>query len=138
MEKQTIMVIEDDDFVMDIYQTKLSVEGYRVVGAVNGLEALKLLEGNECQPDLILLDILMPFVNGLEVLERIRKYEKYDKTPIILLTNLSQKEEIGQGMELGASDYLIKSHFTPSEVLEKIRVFLPKPEETAIVVDKSE
>jgi CheY-like chemotaxis protein len=128
MEKQTIMVIEDDAFVMDIYQTKLSIEGFDVVGAENGMEALKKLEGGDFMPDLILLDILMPYVNGLEVLERIKKDEKLNKIPIILLTNLSQKEEIGRGIELGANDYLIKSHFTPSEVLEKIRVFLPKQE----------
>lgn len=129
MEKQTIMVIEDDAFVMDIYQTKLSVEGFDVIGAENGMEALKKLEGGECHPDLILLDILMPYVNGLEVLEKIKKDERLNKIPIILLTNLSQKEEIGQGIGLGANDYLIKSHFTPSEVLEKIRIFLPKKEE---------
>ncbi|MFA5994019.1 MAG: response regulator [Parcubacteria group bacterium] len=128
MEKQTIMVIEDDAFVMDIYQTKLSIEGFDVVGAENGMEALKKLEGGDFMPDLILLDILMPYVNGLEVLERIKKDERLNKIPIILLTNLSQKEEIGRGIELGANDYLIKSHFTPSEVLEKIRVFLPKQE----------
>jgi CheY-like chemotaxis protein len=129
MEKQTIMVIEDDAFVMDIYQTKLSLEGFEVVKAENGMEALKKLEGGECPvPDLILLDILMPYVNGLEVLERIKKDERFNKIPVILLTNLSQKEEIGHGIELGANDYLIKSHFTPSEVLEKIRIFLPKKE----------
>lgn len=128
MEKQTIMVIEDDAFVMDIYQTKLSVEGFEVIGAENGMEALKKLESGECHPDLILLDILMPYVNGLEVLERIKKDERLNKIPIILLTNLSQKEEIGKGIGLGANDYLIKSHFTPSEVLEKIRIFLPKKE----------
>ncbi|EKE10763.1 MAG: hypothetical protein ACD_15C00204G0015 [uncultured bacterium] len=129
MEKQTIMVIEDDAFVMDIYQTKLSLEGFDVVGAENGMEALKKLESGECIPNLILLDILMPYVNGLEVLEKIKKDEKLNKIPVILLTNLSQKEEISQGIGLGANDYLIKSHFTPSEVLEKIRSFLPKNEE---------
>ena len=123
------MVIEDDAFVMDIYQTKLSLEGFDVVGAENGMEALKKLESGECIPNLILLDILMPYVNGLEVLEKIKKDEKLNKIPVILLTNLSQKEEISQGIGLGANDYLIKSHFTPSEVLEKIRSFLPKNEE---------
>ena len=126
MEKQTIMVIEDDAFVMDIYQTKLLGEGFEVVCAENGMEALKKLEGGELVPDLILLDILMPYVNGLEVLEKIKQDEKLNKIPIILLTNLSQKDEIGRGIELGANDYLIKSHFTHSEVLEKIRTFLPK------------
>lgn len=129
MKKQTIMIVEDDSFVMDIYQTKLSLEGFEIISAYNGMEALKKLEGGELVPDLILLDILMPYVNGLEVLKKIKSNEKLNKIPVILLTNLSQKEEIGQGFVLGAKDYLIKSHFTPSEVLDKIRVYLPKEEE---------
>ncbi|MFA7209724.1 MAG: response regulator [Parcubacteria group bacterium] len=129
MEKQTILIVEDDSFVMDIYQTKLSLEGFNVVAANNGMEAIKKLESGECMPDLILLDIIMPYVDGLEVLKKIKANEELRKIPVILLTNLSQKEEIGQGFVLGAKDYLIKSHFTPSEVLEKIRIYLPKKEE---------
>jgi DNA-binding response OmpR family regulator len=126
MKKQTIMIVEDDSFVMDIYQTKLTLEGFAIIAANNGIEALKKLESGDCNPDLILLDIVMPFVNGLEVLKKIKDNDKWNKIPVILLTNLSQKEEIGQGFVLGAKDYLIKSHFTPSEVLEKIRIYLPK------------
>lgn len=123
------MIIEDDVFVMDIYHTKLSSCGFNIVEAENGKKALEILEGGNIFPDLILLDILMPYVNGLEVLKEIKSNDKLKTIPIILLTNLSQKEEIDTGIELGADDYLIKSHFTPSEVLEKIRIFLP--EETA-------
>jgi len=124
--KQTIMIVEDDSFVMDIYQTKLSLEGYNVVSANNGMEALKKLQDGGVHPDLILLDILMPYVDGLEVLKKVKEQEKLKNIPIILLTNLSQKEEVTQGLGLGANDYLIKSHFTPSEVLEKIKIYLPK------------
>lgn len=123
--KQTIMIVEDDTFVMDIYQTKLSQEGFGIISAANGMEALKKLEGGEIIPDLILLDIIMPYVNGLEVLKKVKEREKLKNIPVILLTNLSQKEEVNKGIELGANDYLIKSHFTPSEVLEKIRHYLP-------------
>ncbi len=122
--KKKIMIVEDDIFVMDIYRTKLSGEGFEVIEAENGVEAVKKIKGNI--PDLILLDIIMPYMNGLEFLEEIRKEEKYEKIPVILLTNLSQREEIESGMKLGASDYLIKSHFTPSEVLEKVKFFLDK------------
>jgi DNA-binding response OmpR family regulator len=69
----------------------------------------------------MLLDIVMPYKDGLEVLKDVSVDEKLKKIPIILLTNLSQKEEIEKGLSLGACDYLIKSHFTPTEVLEKIR-----------------
>lgn len=120
--KQTIMIVEDDSFVMDIYKTKLSQEGFTVVEAENGAEALKKLKN--VKPDLMLLDIIMPYMDGLEVLKRVKKNEDTKNIPVILLTNLSQKEEVDKGIELGAKDYLIKSHFTPSEVLEKIKICL--------------
>lgn len=117
-----ILLVEDDSFVIDIYHTKLSQEGYEIIEARNGVEAMKKLA--EVTPDLILLDIIMPYMDGIEVLRKIKKDDKLKKIPVILLTNLSQKEEISEGLGLGASDYLIKSHFTPSEVLEKIKICL--------------
>jgi len=122
--KKRILIVEDDSFVMDIYQTKLGQAGYEVTGAGNGLEALKKME--EGTFDLILLDIIMPYMDGLEVLKKIKADEKNKNLPIILLTNLSQKEEVDKGLGLGANDYLIKSHFTPSEVLEKVKGYLEK------------
>jgi CheY-like chemotaxis protein len=122
--KKRIMIVEDDSFVMDIYETKLSQSGFNVILAVNGLEAMKKLEKEKELPDLILLDIIMPYMDGLEVLKKIKDNNKFKNIPVILLTNLSQKEEIEQGLKLGANDYLIKSHFTPSEVLEKINNYL--------------
>jgi len=118
-----IMIVEDDSFVLDIYQTKLSQEGYTVIEARNGVEAMKKLEKEK--PDLLLLDIVMPYMDGIEVLKKIRERADLKNLPVILLTNLSQKEEINVGLGLGASDYLIKSHFTPSEVMEKIKIYLP-------------
>lgn len=118
------MIIEDDSFVMDIYQTKLNQEGYEVLLAENGAEALKKLEKET--PDLVLLDIIMPYVDGLQVLKKIKASKKLKDIPVILLTNLSQKEDINEGLGLGADDYLIKSHFTPSEVLEKIKKYIKK------------
>lgn len=124
VKKQKIMIVEDDFFVMDIYRTKLLQENFQVIGAANGVEALEKLSKE--RPDLILLDIVMPYMDGIEVLKKIRANKEYENLPIVLLTNLSQKDEIGKGMDLGATDYLIKSHFTPSEVLEKIKVYLTK------------
>ena len=121
--KKLIMIVEDDAFVLDIYQTKIGKAGYDVVTAVNGTEAIKKLDGG-LRPDLILLDIVMPYMNGLAVLKKIKSEEVFKKTPVIMLTNLSQKEEITEGFASGASDYLIKSHFTPSEVMEKIGKYL--------------
>ena len=123
-QKKKIMIIEDDYFVMDIYHTKLTQSGFDVISANNGLDALKKLQEEKQIPDLILLDIIMPYLGGLEVLERIKADEQLKSIPVILLTNLSQKAEIDKGLGLGAKDYLIKSHFTPSEVLEKINLLI--------------
>lgn len=126
-DKKRIMIVEDDAFVMDIYETKLQEEGFEVEGAINGMEALKKLENKEERlPDLILLDIVMPYMDGLELLKKMKEEEALKDIPVILLTNLSQKEEIDTGLGLGASDYLIKSHFTPSEVLKKVNSILKK------------
>lgn len=122
--KPKIMIVEDDSFVMDIYQTKLSQEGYAVLPAENGAEAIKELEKEV--PDLVLLDIIMPYVDGLQVLKKMKADERLKNIPVILLTNLSQKENINEGLGLGAEDYLVKSHFTPSEVLEKIKKYIKK------------
>ena len=122
--KKTVMIVEDDPFVMDIYETKLEKEGFGVILAVNGAEAIKKLEEESSKPDLILLDIVMPHMDGLSVLKEIRGKDGLKEIPVVLLTNLSQKEEIEKGFELGAQDYLIKSHFTPSEVMEKVSKYL--------------
>lgn len=123
--KRKILLVEDDAFISDIYQTKLRAENFDVSSAENGMEALKLVEGG-LVPDLILLDILMPYLDGLGFLKKLREKEEWKQIPVILLTNLFQKEQVEEGLELGASDYLIKSHFTPSEVMQKINLVLSK------------
>lgn len=122
MNEKTILLVEDDSFVSDIYQTKIGKEGFKVVLAENGVEAVKRLE--EFTPDLILLDIVMPYMDGMEVLRKIKSQERWKKIPIILLTNLSDKEKIEEALGIGANDYLIKSHFTPSEVISKVNMVL--------------
>lgn len=123
-DKKTILLVEDDAFVSDIYQTRLEQERYKMILASNGLEAMKKME--EGIPDLILLDIVMPYMDGIEVLKKLKAEEKWKKIPVIILTNLSQKEEVEEGLGIGADDYLIKSHFTPSEVVEKVKSLLEK------------
>jgi CheY-like chemotaxis protein len=120
--KKTILLVEDDSFVADIYQTKIAKEGFEVVSADNGLEAIKKLKS--IIPDLILLDIVMPYMDGIEVLRKIKAEERWKNIPVILLTNLSEKEKIEEALKMGANDYLIKSHFTPSEVIGKVNTVL--------------
>jgi DNA-binding response OmpR family regulator len=115
-----VLLIEDDPFLLNMYSTKFEIEGFQISVADNGEDGLK--EIFNIKPDVILLDILMPKMNGFEVLEHIQKSESEEikKIPIILLTNLNQDEDIKRGMQLGAVDYLIKAHFMPSEVVGKI------------------
>ncbi|OGI17814.1 MAG: hypothetical protein A3J63_03385 [Candidatus Moranbacteria bacterium RIFCSPHIGHO2_02_FULL_40_12b] len=119
-----ILLVEDDVFVSDVYQTKLKQEGFEVISAENGSEAMKKLE--TVVPDIILLDIIMPYMDGKEVLARLKESEKWKNIPVIILTNLSQRDDVEEILQKGADDYLIKSHFTPSEVVEKIKAVLDK------------
>lgn len=120
--KKTILLVEDDAFVSDIYQTKLGEESFEVAMAENGVEAMKELE--KIIPDLVLLDIVMPYMDGMEVLKKLKGKDKWKDIPVILLTNLSEKEKVEEGLSLGANDYLIKSHFTPTEVVQKVNDLL--------------
>ncbi len=121
-EKKKILIVEDDVFISDIYQVKFSQEGYEVVVANNGVEALKKMES--FQPDAILLDIIMPHMDGTETLKKIKSEERWKKIPIIMLTNISEKEKISESEKMGIDGYLIKSHFTPSEVFDKVNTLL--------------
>lgn len=118
MSKKKILIVEDDNFVAEVYSTKLLEMGHEVQIAQNGEEGLMKLKQDK--PDLILLDILMPIMGGIEMLEELKKKEEWKNIPIILLTNVGERESIQKVRSLGVQDYLIKSHFTPAEVIEKI------------------
>jgi len=122
-EKKTIMIAEDDAFIGDIYEVKLQNEGYNVILASNGRDAIEKLEGG-AKPNILLLDIVMPYMDGFDVLEALNKRDEWKKIPVVLLTNLSQKDDVDRGMALGAKDFLIKSHFTPTEVLAKVQKYI--------------
>lgn len=117
-----ILLIEDDSFLAEMYATKLSIERFQVSQAQDGEKGARLAQKE--LPDLILLDILLPKKDGFEVLEILKKDPATAEIPVILLTNLSQKEDIDRGLKLGAVDYLIKAQFMPSEVVEKIKKHL--------------
>ena len=121
-EKKKVLLIEDDDFLSKMYATKLEMEGYHPLIALDGERGLK--RALKDKPDLVILDILLPKLDGLEVLRRIKADKRTKQIPVILLTNLSQKEDIQTALNLGASDYLIKAYFMPSEVIEKIKKYI--------------
>lgn len=116
-----ILLVEDDAILVEMYQAKFELEGYDIEVAGNGEECLRTLEHSK--PDLILLDILMPKLNGFHVLKEIKKQPDLRSIPVILLTNLGEAEvDMNQELAaaLGVHDYLIKSHHTPDEVVEKV------------------
>jgi CheY-like chemotaxis protein len=115
-----ILLVEDDAILVEMYQAKFELEGHEIRVATNGEECLDVIE--EFMPDLVLLDILMPKLNGFHVLKEIKKRPNLRQIPVILLTNLGETE-VDMNKELatalGVSDYLIKSHHTPDEVVTK-------------------
>lgn len=122
--KAKILLVEDDTFISGMYQTKLSMLGYSVRVASDGEAGWAELQKEK--PDLVLLDIVLPKKDGFEILGDIRANAGMKSLPVILLTNLGQKPDVQKGLELGADDYIIKAHFTPTEVVEKIEKMLAK------------
>lgn len=118
-----VLIIEDDAFLSGMYAEKLHLEGYDVHTAMDGEEGVR--QAAAVKPDLVLLDVLLPKMDGFEVLRHLRGAEATAKVPVIMLTNLSQPEDVQRGLTLGANDYLVKAHFVPTEVVEKIRALVP-------------
>jgi len=117
--KIKILLVEDDAFLAGMYVTKLTIEGFDVVLASDGEQGLAQFKKE--RPDIILLDIVLPKMSGFEVLKAIKEDAAGKDAKVILLTNLGQREDVTRGLELGANDYLIKAHFMPSEVVDKIK-----------------
>lgn len=122
--KIKILIVEDDKFLRELLVRKLESQGFIISTAVEGKEALSKVK--EELPQLILLDLILPGMDGFEVLEQIKKDSQINKIPVIILSNLGQREEVEKGLELGAADYLIKAHFTPNEIVDKVREVLGK------------
>ena len=124
-EETHILLVEDDSFISGMYQTKLTNLGWQVEVVEDGEAAWQRLQKDPL-PDLVLLDIVLPKKDGFEILEGLRQDERTKGLPIILLTNLGQKPDVERGVKLGADDYIIKAHYTPTEVVEKITNLLEK------------
>lgn len=122
MTGKKILLVEDDPFLSEMYTAKLIEAGFAVETADNGLGALEKLKEN--RPDLILLDLVLPKMDGFSVLREIRASAELKGLRIIAFTNLGQKEEVEKGLTLGADDYIVKAHFTPSEVVAKVKDIL--------------
>ncbi|MEK7642234.1 MAG: response regulator [Patescibacteria group bacterium] len=116
--KYKIIIVDDDDFLLDMYVGKFNKEGVEVVACKSGKELLDKLQAKEVA-DLILLDIVLPEINGIEVLERIRKENFAPKIPIVMLTNQSEGDDMEHAKKLNIAGYIVKASNTPSEVVEQ-------------------
>jgi CheY-like chemotaxis protein len=119
---QTILVIEDDKFLRELMVRKIVSEGYNSLESETGEEGLEKIKKEK--PDLVLLDIVLPGIDGIEVLKKAKENPETKAIPIVILSNLAGPEEIERGLKLGAVDYLIKAHMTPREIVEKAKVYL--------------
>lgn len=117
-----ILIVEDDKFLSRIYNTKLTDEGFNVVSAIDGEEGLEKMR-NE-QPDLVILDLVMPHMDGFAVLEEKIKDESIKEIPVIVMTNLGQDSDVVKVKELGAVDHALKSDITLEELLKMIQQYV--------------
>ena len=117
-----ILIIEDDKFLRELMTRKLLSLEYDVVSASDGEEGLQKIKSET--PDIVLLDLILPGINGFDVLAKAKKDPAIEKIPIIILSNLGQSEDIEKGLKLGAQDFLVKAHFTPQEIVNKLRSIL--------------
>lgn len=116
---KTVLLVEDERNLLKMYDRKFTLEGFRVLKAENGKQALEIVKTEK--PAVILLDIIMPELDGFQVLERLESNPETKDIPVILLTNLNQETDIARGMNLGAKDFLVKANFEPDEIVEKVK-----------------
>ncbi len=122
--QKKVLIIDDDEFLLDMYATKFRANGFDVDLCPSASDALDRIK-NGASPDVVLLDLVMPGMDGFEFLKTMRASKLVPNAKIVLLTNLGQKEDIDKGMRLGAVDYIVKAHHTPSEVVQKVRALFP-------------
>lgn len=118
--KRTVLIVDDDKFLLDMYRKKFEEDGAEVDIAVGSQEALSKLR-NGATPDILILDIIMPGMDGIELLETIRKEKLAPNSTVIMLTNESSQDKIKKAKTLGIKGYIVKATSVPSEVVEEVR-----------------
>lgn len=119
MNGKKILIIEDDTFLQGLAANKLQAEGFEVNTASNGNEALTSLDQETYS--VIILDLMLPDMSGFEILKQIRAREVNSQVPVLIFSNLSDDKDIKQGLDLGATDFLVKANFTLDELAEKVK-----------------
>ena len=122
--KEKILIIEDDMYINKMYQLKLNLEGYEVEIAENGKVGVE--KTKSFKPDIVLLDILMPEMDGFEVLKVLKADSEMKKIPVLIMSNLGQEDHIQKGKEMGAVGYIVKTQYTPAKVVETIKEVLER------------
>lgn len=117
-----VLLIEDDRDTLEMYRTKLELDGYRVHVALDGVEGLE--RAYELLPDIIFLDIRLPKKDGFEVLQELRRDSRTTETPVIILSNFGEKELVERGLKLGAMEFLVKAQMSPLSLSEGINEWL--------------
>ncbi len=124
-EKKKILIIDDDSFLLDMYAIKFSNSNFEVTAILESEKALEKLRSGFI-PNIILVDIMMPIMDGFELMEKMKEEKLCTDVPKIILSNRGQKSDIARGEELGAVGYIVKASSTPSEVLEKVNSIMNK------------
>ncbi len=119
---QKILVVEDDKFLRELISRKLQEEGFEVIEAIDGEEGFRKIAKEN--PNLVLLDLILPGIDGFELLAKIKEDPQLSQIPVIILSNLGQRDDIEKGLRLGAVDFLVKAHFTPAEIIDKVKKVL--------------
>ncbi|MFY9457693.1 MAG: response regulator [Candidatus Spechtbacterales bacterium] len=119
---QKILLIEDDPFLSEIYVAKFKEAGFEMSHAADGSRGLQKIKDEH--PDLLILDIVMPNIDGFEILRAIKDERETKDIPVVILSNLGEQEDVEKGLQLGAAAYIIKAHHTPTEIVAKVKAIL--------------
>lgn len=122
---KNILIIEDDDFLQGLEATKIKKSGFEVHTASNGADAIKIIESKQ-KIDLILLDLLLPDMNGFEILEKIRKTAELANIPVIIFSNLNEEKDLKSAEKFNFTEFMVKSNFTLDELTDKITSLIGK------------
>ena len=123
MDQEKIVLVEDDTFIHELYRSTLTTAGYNVISAKDGEKGLNIIKGNT-DAKLILLDLMLPKMNGIDVLKEMKKDPVTKNLSVIVLTNVSEERVVKEALKLGANAYLIKVDYTPRQVIDMVRQYI--------------
>lgn len=129
-EKRKILIVDDDSFLLDMYALKFSQNNFEVYTAGSGIHTLEKLKGG-LSPDILLIDIIMPDMDGFETLAQINLQKLCPNCVKIILSNKSEQRDIDEGKKLGAEGYIVKANFTPAEVIQEVEEILEQKKQNA-------